>query len=1752
MVETVNKTPLSSLDVPVEQPMPLNLGTSYDSPPVTPEIANERALKAHYGLGGIVGGKYTDYNDAILSGQENSKRIEDSYKLDAIKRDLHQKKIQDLALERGQALSIDEVAKAIADQPKPQDPDSVFEDAYADKYVSALTDATKNLQGSFMDSALVDPALFGRDKSTSKEVIGWRNFIQTQAQNIQSELEAQPWYQKAGYFAFGMLPMVYSGYREYMLRGNVPNEDGFQGLGGAIASQADALWKLPYAERKQKFKETLDDLKSKDLHVALDFAKYTLGTTESQKLGDDLFAPIDFLPFVGGMTDRAATALLKRGEAINAARTAAKTIAEAEARNPANLTPEAHAAQSAGDLKEAAVKQTAANLNKKFEGSQDPIKESLDFLPTALRMDWKAVESNSSNISRELRQRLASDYQDAEGALVDTLSNTLRPQRTEIATANEEQLRAIAKDTSARYPGDAIADVADPVYNRITNTWTQDLKLVNYDGGLFATREAAENLARKKGLDPAKAVEQGTGRTSSVPTGSPSDIKRMGQLETTIPFLEQQIVKNKAILANKKLDKEVHKEARATLKDAREILARYKGQQDDIKRRLKPTTVEQQGIGYYVRYTAPIDERAPSIRRLFSENADNASSATRGGKFEQWRNALTGTLRIADDTLAKNEVAQRKAATYPVANFVDLLRREGEIIADVAKGKLTIDPLTGESIRETLNPFTNKKYAAEFNEALDYARKAINPDTKKPGYFFQNPDDLAQFYQTEFKRLPSDAEVRGYFAYTRTIAYDWVLRNLSEYKYKARMGVEQHTFNYLDSSGNVVSSPAIEGTRVSKLPGGQDAILIADGIPEGAKLLNPSQISKELRKNIDDQLSSGQLTAFRIYAPEKRPLEGFSNIVKDQRVRYVVARDIKTEPLSYSQIPRQQGGHFDYDYSRWVKQPIIREENVGGRTTHWFEGDNTIMAVANGTDGQEFANALNQIAKHLKAGDEAAAEAVAKKTFPEDWAKVKSWFEDQRDAQGKITRRALSLDHPFQVVSNNKRSIDSSKAIEEMYTNRETGSSTFRDGTRSGSDAKQFQTRYTEERDAEGLFEAKNVGTVNDPIFKFEPAKMVDPIPSINRAMNNIVRTTFLDDYKMYGVENWIREAAQYLNISEAELRSSPFYHFKTALDNFKTDIPWPVRQNLTNNWKKIEDFVGRPSWFDNMLHKAAQDLEDAAATGGIKKMALIPAYALSNGVVKNPVQWMRSAAYLAKMGFYAPQQLFVNMMSFTLMAPLSPKHVTGGIHGAYLHALSNLNPSMVKHLEEKAWKTDFPGVKTFRPGWWTEARNELNASGFSKVGGEYVDLADQLSTNFIQGKAAKLADHSTLFFKKSEQFVRLGAYYTSFLEFRHANPTKVLSEADRVKILTRADDLSMNMSRASNSVWTSGLGSIPLQFFNYTKHAAEMFWGKRIGDNTLERSLTRARLIGYNSLLFGLPTGLAVTGLPVQDYLREKAIDKLGYNPGQSKVWDAFIAGLPAVLAGIITGGGDYSKGNQYNIGPRYGLGGLTQVRDALFADKTWLGLVAGVSGQIINNTIENLHPIYLAMASWIRGDKPTDAKYFRLTGEHIIGAAKEISIIDRINRFYLALSTGYWFQKNGAMVEPTSPLNAAFMTVTGLDPQESSDVFLKQSIKGSEMDNQKIAMKRAIKEWRMGMWAKYRNDPENGDFHQNNALAILEAVNYPIEKRASFFAIANKGMESIISSTNEKYYMRNNPTDKQSQRTEQYRNYLQTRGSK
>jgi hypothetical protein len=120
-----------------------------------------------------------------------------------------------------------------------------------------------------------------------------------------------------------------------------------------------------------------------------------------------------------------------------------------------------------------------------------------------------------------------------------------------------------------------------------------------------------------------------------------------------------------------------------------------------------------------------------------------------------------------------------------------------------------------------------------------------------------------------------------------------------------------------------------------------------------------------------------------------------------------------------------------------------------------------------------------------------------------------------------------------------------------------------------------------------------------------------------------------------------------------------------------------------------------------------------------------------------------------------------------------------------------------------------------------------------------------------------------TLFFREGEKSTRLGAWHTAFREFREANPTGPISKDDIGKILQRADLLTVNMSRASNSMLHTGVMSLTTQFLTYQIRLAELFMGSRLGATTGERTLARLRLMTFYSALYGAPSAIGLTGLP-------------------------------------------------------------------------------------------------------------------------------------------------------------------------------------------------------------------------------------------------------------------------------------------------
>ncbi len=1136
--------------------------------------------------------------------------------------------------------------------------------------------------------------------------------------------------------------------------------------------------------------------------------------------------------------------------------------------------------------------------------------------------------------------------------------------------------------------------------------------------------------------------------------------------------------------------------------------------------------IGQQGTGFYVRVTKPVNETSHVVRDFLTETA-TAKSPT------SWLSAFAQRLRTPEETLAYEQLLNRKVATYAPSELIKVADEAAKPIKDLAKYTF---------------PFTNRRQMwNEWERAVKFAQDAIDPHFVGPmrpgesapkGYFFKSPAELEVFYEQNFKRLPSIQEVEAYYAFKRLGEMDYVLRNISIYKFMSRVGAENHVLYTIAEDGKRIASSAFAGVARTAFPGGEDTMLWLSGKANGERLIRGGTLNTKDLKQLKNDIKTGLYKVIEIYDPELRALKGFTPGIGEERIRWVIVKNgyHEAKPLDYVNMPYRGGGHFEYDYEHYIKQANMRFEKgaVGKPVTHWYEGDTTVAPIAIRAMGQDLAQKMNAVRLLIKQKDIQGAKELAGKTLPWEWNEFYSWFK----GKGKESPR-LNVNEPFHVVARNKKIKDVDDSLEKRYDK------TFKDGTTTGSLARQYQVQYAGERDAVGIKAVENKGSATNPLYRLADPSMLDPIPTMNRALSRITNSFFMDDYKISAIEHWLKEAQPFLKASESELRYSPFHHFNTISANaWRTDAAPEQVAQLTTRWHQIKQFTGVASETEALVHSFSQKLSDSIygkiGPDGLRigKVAVDTNEILSRHA--DPVRALRSLTFHMKLGLFAVPQLLVQSQTFVnILGVAGFSKAAPGTFAALLHQYSRINPTLIDGLDRFASKLHIPGTSKWRPGEFKEAWQELKNTGFSNVGGEYALRDDLMSHKVIGTGADKFLDAGTFFFKEGERGVRLGAWYTAYREFRDANPLGKITDANRRDILQRASLLNVNMDRSSNSLLQHGVFSIPMQFLTYQVRAAELFLGKRL------TGIEKARLLGWNATLYGVPTSLGLFGYPFGDHLRQSAIDN-GVQVNEGWV-NSVMNGLPAALIKA-------ASGNQYNIGERYGSQGFTSLRDALNGDKTMWDLMGGAAFSTLSNTWTASDGFRTAMMQGIRGEGN-----FKLKPNDVLDIFKEISSVNAAWRMGAAIQTGRWMSKTETWTSDVTPLNAIFQTVSGLQDQEISDVRMMIHIKKTEKALAEYSQKKFVEEFQRGLHSQ-NDDPKQGQDFFSRAFAWLKIGGFPENRYGQAITAATKDNENLISRVKWDFYTRDVPASKKTfgltrdnvplERMDAYRRDLNSKG--
>lgn len=1457
---------------------------------------------------------------------------------------------------------------------------------------------------------------------------------------------------------------------DYQQRANVPGTQPLQGglLGGSYEEQRDALFTLPTGKFAIEVDRLAEHFRNRPME-GLAFFDAMAGQSSWDKFVNNAFTILDF----SGIAQFARPIGRVTGRSLRATEVidSIKGVVKAT-----NVTPASKAtvAEAIGDIPEAAVQKTKEGLINQNVLPDGPIvNRGLNPNPAAVNL----IQQNT-NLSKESYEALSRYLQ--------------------VFSSNLESA-----------PG----RLSQAVVNRLKQ---------NNDDLIERLREGLTTTNRVQALpeEVIRAYEQGIRDKYKGLHNSIMNVETLYDPIVTTHYVRMLIQQ-----ANGQLFR--NKEQANTFLKFNEL--------DKVGGVVKP---KPHGSGYYIELVSPVNETDDIIRDGYREIKSMQLPRGFGNNIR-----LLPWTRTTDDTVSEFNRQNRKTATFNPNKFRKIDEDEAWFIKALRKGSTKVDPETGVPYGHFRSFFSKegasdlwqqppKSRLKDWNRLVDESRRMLDPVTKKPGYFFKTVEEIDDFYQRNFKRMPDDIEIAAYLAHARRVELDAILRETALYRGKARVGAKQHTVYVTGREGERIESLPFDGILQKDVPkGGNESLLfIGDGL-DSIKLYNTSTMGTKQYSKFRKQVKEGELSVIRVYDPDIDPLKDFHPSLKDIRLRYIITKNFNSSPIKYEQLPRRGGGHFDWDFTHSVKQANVHFDK--NTKMYTYNGDITFHFVNNAAVGRDYVKRLNQVTALLAKGKEAEAKALYTKLGLPQMDEFFDGFKLDKEGRSRFNPK-----EPFVVVPRDKMIIDLDTNLEKRYPEK-----FFRDGTKERSDAKEFQVKYTGERDSYEMFTLGVKGTQHNPIFFLEPARMVDPITSINRSLTSIINSTWLNDYKNFAIEEWLAQASKYLDVSPSMIKSSPYYAFYKG--EFKTGASFEdqsIIDQLKANRFQIKQLIGIPSKFDTFLHSGVQAAVEGAYRIGGPKLAIDPHWLLP--YIQNPFRAIRAFTHHIKLGLFAIPQLFVqNMTWVTVHAVAGPKYSMPAGTASLFHMWSLVNPNVIDTLDRYISNSVLrvPGFSHFKPGEFKESIAEFNRTGFGIVRGEHIRLDDIATSSQTKVGFHTFVDEGQFPYRWGEYMPRLGAWHAAFREFRDKFPLKKITEEDRMRLIDRADLFANNMSRASASSLHTGPLSLASQFLAFNMRLAELLTSGtgRTGQTLKERNLVRARLLGLYIGLFGAPVGVGVTGLPLGETIREFARETLDYVPGENVLSTFVMEGAVATAIALATGDGDIQKGQLYNVGPRFGTQGFEQIYEILRGDATWWSMAGGPSSSIAKNLWKNKDGLFFAVGSMIRGD----FQGFPLKLQDFTDILKEVSSINTLERSLVEFNTGMWLSRNGNLVaDNVGALENLFMSVTGLSRTEDDDAFGKgATVKERRQHRQKYEVK-FMREFRRGLQEAANNNWEQAHDYYARAFKYLIAGGTPEEDFGRVYARALDEHKTIRDRVNWQYYVTQVPPEQRDKSLENW----------
>lgn len=1050
---------------------------------------------------------------------------------------------------------------------------------------------------------------------------------------------------------------------------------------------------------------------------------------------------------------------------------------------------------------------------------------------------------------------------------------------------------------------------------------------------------------------------------------------------------------------------------------------------------------------FVIRMYKNVDETDPIVReaRIATDNQTSQS------RLNRW----IGILRSPKDYLSKQHNTARDTATYGTNQILDYMRRAFESMGGMTNTQR-------DRIRTLLTDNQTE------------LRPYLQPDgsTKMlPGNWYDTFADFEIAYMKRFGEMPSPKEYKAYFTIHTTSDWGFQMQKIGMMRDKLRVGGEQKALVFTEGKERKVSD-FFEGRTIDKLPDWSAQPFTVATIDEKGKrrVIFSDRRTPQQEKLIARLIDEGY-EILQPLNPNDEVLRGMFNSGGDV-INYVLSKTTKTKPLDFdAQLQYRAGGHALYDPNSVFIKGLNSWKTTNGRRL--YGGDVTLQAFDSPAQAEKFLASYEKVRQMIKDGkpNKAILDVLHNETPYRTIKEFKLLF--------KPDGGPLDWNGPLTVVRDGQRVSDKIK-LDAFYKERVDDVS-----QNSHNPMASVNTRWTQER--ETLLTVNESGTQAQPLYNLVPVQMMDPIQALNRSAADLVRNRFFEDYKHRAVEDWVAQFRQVLNVPDQEAFGNPMRMLREAPQLWKDNIQNPELLNAAKNSRRaILQLLAQESPMKQQFKWLREKMLDAAYNKGgqsaVDKVKLTPDWLI--GAQTDPVAFARARVFDAKLGLWNPLQLPLQAQSVIHAAAIDGnpiRAIQANLSSWMMRTYrgEDLNGKNVTWLGRVARKALGVSEDQFK-----EMYEGLRRSGMMNVEGEYSMLDDVFDPQVTPlGLGGRIWDSSRIFFREGERYVRMTAYNTAYLNWRQNNPlAKFTPEVERA-IIRRADDLSLNMTRASNNpTLQQGPQSVMTQFMTYHARLSEQMLGGRL------TAAEKARVMLAYSAAYGVPLGVGGTTLglfaPVYESYRKYAIEN-GYDLSDWK-FKAFAEGIPSLALAAVTG-------QDVNWAQRYGPGGMSFFKDLLFDGK--VSVLLGPAGSFVMDVLKHHEPFTHTLVSLV---DPKANERWPVTAEDFMEMFREVSVVNNAASGLVMWNTGKLITQGEVVMGDVDKRMALFRFITGMQPQFATDAWLTGSVlrdqnkAKAELEKDILKhMQRAFKSWSDG-----NND--DAEIHATKARVRILAAGF------------------------------------------------------